>query len=122
MLFGKSVYSLRASIDQDDENRAFAESFNEAQEGLAKRFRIAPWHSFYNPPAFKAACKNVHQYVERYIERRDLHRTDQNVSERSSFVDQVANEASSNEEVRDQLVNVLLAGRDTTACCLSWTL
>lgn len=26
------------------------------------------------------------------------------------------------EELRDQLLNVLLAGRDTTACCLSWTL
>ena len=36
--------------------------------------------------------------------------------------DQVAMESVSDEDLRDQLVNVLLAGRDTTACCLSWTL
>lgn len=46
LLFGRSVYSLRANIDQDMENRIFAESFTIAQEGLAKRFRIAPWHFF----------------------------------------------------------------------------
>lgn len=122
LLFGNSVYSLRASIDQDTENKIFAESFNIAQEGLAKRFRIAPWHSFYNPPAFKAACKTVHRYVERYIERRNLQSSSGDASEQSSFVDQVASESGNDEELRDQLVNVLLAGRDTTACCLSWTL
>ena len=39
LLFGRSVYSLRANTDQGVENRKFAESFNIAQEGLAKRFR-----------------------------------------------------------------------------------
>lgn len=46
---GQSVFSLRANIDQDIENKLFAESFTIAQEGLAKRFRL------YNPPKISAS-------------------------------------------------------------------
>ena len=123
LLLGKSVYSLRADVDQDYENKLFAESFTIAQEGLAKRFRIAPWHFFYNPPKFQRACSNVHRFVERYIREGHMHNETNAFGEEShSFMVQVAKESASNEDLRDQLLNVLLAGRDTTACCLSWTL
>jgi len=123
LLLGQSVYSLRADIDQDNENRLFAESFNIALEGLAKRFRIAPWHFFYNPRSFRQACSNVHRFVEQYIEERNLNNeTDTSKEDSYGFIHQVAKESESNKELRDQLLNVLLAGRDTTACCLSWTL
>ncbi|KAJ5492694.1 hypothetical protein N7539_001440 [Penicillium diatomitis] len=122
LLFGRSVYSLRAGIDQHKENKLFAESFNIAQEGLAKRFRIAPWHFLYNPPAFRKACANVHQFVERYIKDLDLENAERHEMKQSGFIKQIAEESTSVKELRDQLLNVLLAGRDTTACCLSWTL
>ena len=123
VLLGQSVYSLRANIDQDIENKVFAESFATAQEGLAKRFRIAPWHFLYNPPKFRQACSNVHRFVERYIHERNLQNEKTTFGEESyGFIDQVGKESVSNEDLRDQLLNVLLAGRDTTACCLSWTL
>jgi cytochrome P450 len=123
LLFGRSVYSLRAGIDQDAENQQFAESFNIAQEGLAKRFRIAPWHFFYNPRKFREACSDVHRFVEHYIEKRQLENEKSHSREESfSFFDEVAKESASTIDLRDQLLNVLLAGRDTTACCLSWTL
>ena len=122
LLFGRSVYSLRAGIDQHKENKLFAESFNIAQEGLAKRFRIAPWHFLYNPPAFRKACANVHRFVERYIQDLDLENSERRVVKKEGFIRQIAEESASLEELRDQLLNVLLAGRDTTACCLSWTL
>ena len=35
-----------------------------------------------------------------------------------TFIDQIAQEAESQKMIRDQLLNILLAGRDTTACCL----
>ncbi|KAF2100841.1 cytochrome P450 [Rhizodiscina lignyota] len=121
LLFGQSVYSLRAGIDQDAENREFAESFNMAQEGLAKRFRIAPFHFFYNPRDFRNACARVHRFVERYIKTRKLEEKESSTHPSSWFIDQVAKESASDTALRDQLLNVLLAGRDTTACCLSWT-
>jgi len=122
LLFGKSVYSLKADTEQDASNKLFSESFNIAQEGLAKRFRIAPWHFLYNPPAFQKACANVHRFVEQYIDSLDLGENDSLDDKSYGFIKQVALESASKQDLRDQLLNVLLAGRDTTACCLAWTL
>lgn len=129
LLFGRSVYSLRASIDQAVENKLFAESFEIAQEGLAKRFRIAPFHCLYSPPEFRRACRNVHQFLERYISQRRPGKQNQQANDDSGdgetsswFFNQVAAGSASEVGLRDQLLNVLLAGRDTTACCLSWAL
>ncbi|KAF7176132.1 hypothetical protein CNMCM7691_001608 [Aspergillus felis] len=121
LLFGRSMYSLKAGIDQDADNRLFAESFDIAQEGLAKRFRIAPWHFLYNPPEFRKACADVHRVLERYIDQLDFQDSDDQDDETYSFIKQVAQESTGKEDLRDQLLNVLLAGRDTTTCCLSWT-
>ncbi|KAG2010662.1 hypothetical protein GB937_007628, partial [Aspergillus fischeri] len=121
LLFGRSVYSLKAGIDQDADNRLFAESFNIAQEGLAKRFRIAPWHFLYNPPGFRKACGDVHRFVEQYIDQLDLENSEDLDDKTYGFIKRVAQESASQQHLRDQLLNVLLAGRDTTACCLSWT-
>lgn len=122
LLFGRPVYALRAGIDQDKENKIFAESFNIAQEGLAKRFRIAPWQFLYNPPAFRKACANVHRFVEGYIKGLNLENVESHDKKQYGFIKQVSEESQDMKELRDQLLNVLLAGRDTTACCLSWTL
>lgn len=114
LLFGRSAYSLRAGIDQDAANKQFAESFNIAQEGLAKRFRIAPFHALYNPPEFRKACSNVHQFVERYIQEQDLETIQDSDKDSYGFLKQVAEESVTLTDLRDQLLNVLLAGRDTS--------
>lgn len=123
LLLGRSVYSLRAADVNDTGNKEFAENFDIAQGGLAKRFRLAPWHFLYSPPQFRRSCSVVHQFIDEYISERGLDKekgSRQGSSE--SFVDQLAQESGSHEMLRDQLLNILLAGRDTTACCLSWTL
>jgi cytochrome P450 len=38
------------------------------------------------------------------------------------FIDALVRETRDKKALRDQCLNVLLAGRDTTACCLTWTL
>jgi cytochrome P450 len=122
LLFGRSVYSLRASVDQAAENREFAENFNIAQEGLAKRFRLTPFHFIYNPGRFRRACQKVHRFVERYIQQSKQQTRNTARDQSSWFLDQLVEGSQTDAEIRDQLLNVLLAGRDTTACCLSWTL
>lgn len=122
LLFGKSVYSLRAGADQDSCNKVFTESFNIAQEGLAKRFRVAPWHFLYNPLEFRKACANVHRFIEQYIDSLNLSDNESLDDKSYGFIKQVALESATKQDLRDQLLNVLLAGRDTTACCLAWTL
>lgn len=123
LLLGRSVHSLRADEVTDTGNKAFAENFDMAQGGLAKRFRLAPWHSLYSPSQFRRSCSVAHQFVDNYILERGVEKEKgdgQGSSE--SFVDQLAQESGSREMLRDQILNILLAGRDTTACCLSWTL
>lgn len=127
LLFGRSVYSLRAGVDQDGENKKFANNFNIAQEGLAKRFRLAPFHWVYNPRSFREACRSVHEFVESYIReagvmKDELAKGKEEDGGATWFTRLVAQQSASKVELRDQLLNVLLAGRDTTACCLSWTL
>lgn len=39
-----------------------------------------------------------------------------------SFLDALMKETLDPRVLRDQLLNVMLAGRDTTACCLTWAL
>ena len=123
LLLGRSVYSLKGELVADTEIRAFAKNFDIAQGGLAKRFRLAPWHFFYSPPKFRRACAEVHRFVDNYIRERDTNsQKEGDMPSSDSFVDQLAQEASSHTMLRDQLLNILLAGRDTTACCLSWTM
>ena len=56
LLLGKSAHTLKSEAATDI--KAFQESFNAAQEGLAKRFRIAPWHFLYNPSSFRGPSTN----------------------------------------------------------------
>ena len=122
LLFGQSVHSLRSQDVAGADEVAFAESFNTAQEGLAKRFRIAPWHFFYNPSSFRLACSNIHRFVDDYIQSRSQDKpSPENSTEPPGFFEEVARESINNTTLRDQLINVLLAVRDTAACCMSWT-
>ena len=54
----------------------------------------------------------VHQFVDDYISKRETSQLHQDTCQRSSesFVDQLAEESGSHELLRDQLLNVLLAG------------
>lgn len=123
LLLGRSVQSLKANVDADQTNKAFARDWDIAQGGLAKRFRLAPWHFFYNTIEFRRACKSVHRFIDDYIQRRESTKEiNGSATSSDSFVDQLAQESKNLTSLRYQLLNILLAGRDTTACCLSWTL
>ena len=114
LLLGRSVGSLKTETDANI--TAFQESFNAAQEGLAAQF-------LYNPPKFQSACATVHRFVDEYIqERNTTERKGLHGDSSYGFIDQLARETSSARSLRDQLLNILLAGRDSTACSLSWTL
>lgn len=71
---------------------------------------------------FREACANVHRFVENYIEENLTESNEDDAEDSHGFMGQVSKKSATKEDLRDQLLNVLLAGRDTTACCLSWTL
>ena len=122
LLLGQSSYSLKADDAADVRASSFAKSFDAAQKGLATRYRLAPLHFLYNPSHFRRSCDAVHQFVDKYIREHISREKDNGTEGGDSFVDQLKEETSDHVALRDQLLNILLAGRDTTACCLSWTI
>lgn len=62
----------------------------------------------------------THSFVDNIILQRHRSQAETQQNGRYVFFDAVAEDARDREALRGQLLNVLLAGRDTTACLLSW--
>ena len=122
LLFGESVYCLKAKDSSDEQ--AFAESFNVAQDYLVQRYRLLDLYYLIGGQKFKNACTSTHRFVDEIAARglRTLEESDHEKPDRYLFLDIIAQNSPTKIALRDQLLNILLAGRDTTACLLSWTL
>ena len=107
---------------------AFADAFDTGQHYLAVRGRLGDLYWLFGGKKFRAACDFVHSFVDNIVAVA-LSRTGNGISngidegkENYLFIDALIARTRDPKIIRDQLVNVLLAGRDTTACLLSWTL
>ncbi|RAL10461.1 cytochrome P450 [Aspergillus homomorphus CBS 101889] len=89
----------------------------------AIRMRLADWCWMYNPPAYSKACDVFHRYASHYVSQTldDMSKNrEEAATARHPFISDLLKEFRNPDLVRDQLMNVLLAGRDTTACLMSW--
>ena len=134
-LFGESVDSLLPN--SSPANKAFAQSFDSAQLQVANRSRLGPLGPYLPNAKLKRSCEVVHAFVDRFVHKavayqKDLQaggklgdqekrvRDDEEKS-RYVFLDELAKETVNPKQLRDELLNILLAGRDTTASLLSNT-
>lgn len=120
-LFGHSTHSLR---DEDaGEGALFASAFDYAQATVAKRLRLLDLYWLVGGSKFFKACHKVHAFVDNIVEqRKNASPSFQDNTEQYNFFDSVAGDADDPEALRGQLLNVLLAGRDTTSSLLVWIL
>lgn len=123
-VLGNSTNSLQ---DQESElGLRFANAFDEGQHYLAMRGRLGNFYWVLGGRKFRYACKFVHEFVENIVNDTLKAKAEQKIAgdekEGYLFIDALAKETSDVKVIRDQLINVLLAGRDTTACLLSWAL
>lgn len=107
--------------------------FNTAQDGLAIRSRIGPLMIFHRDKKFSKAVVDARAYVDRFVQKAINHRialdSGQNASEDALklneqqyvFLYELSKRTLDKTELTDQLLNTLLAGRDTTASLLSIT-
>ncbi|RYP41433.1 hypothetical protein DL767_001071 [Monosporascus sp. MG133] len=119
-LFGDSIRSLKSS-DNATEN-VFASAFDRAQAYVAKRFRLLDLYWLIGGKEFQDACKMVHQFADKVIDQNLAKDTTAGNENRYVFLKSVAKSCPDREALRGQIINILAAGRDTTACMLSWTL
>ncbi|MCJ1280132.1 hypothetical protein MMC21_007959 [Puttea exsequens] len=127
-LFGHSVRTLRRGRN---ENQRFGTAFNDSLKELAVRFRWGPFRMFriQNRKASES-LRICQEYVDKVVEEAFRLRANMNgninkypheksVGARASFLQELMKEQDDRTRIRDELLNVLLAGRDTTASLLS---
>jgi hypothetical protein len=136
-LFGESVNSqiigakstVNATTNQLDWS-SFGQSFDAANLVVSYRSRLMDLYYLYSPTSFRKNCQRVHRFAEYYVNKAltgSLPSKGKPNSEGSStkhryvFLQELAKATSDPLELRSQVLNILLAGRDTTAGLLSWT-
>ncbi len=125
-ILGTSTNSLQ---DQGGKlGLAFANAFDTGQHYLAVRGRLGDLYWLFGGKKFRAACDFVHSFVDNIVadalNKKRVEPSSELEEEKQNylFIDALISRTRDPRVIRDQLVNVLLAGRDTTACLLSWTL
>jgi len=106
---------------------SFSKDFSEAADITAYRGRLGDLYWAYTPKRFGKACQAVKVYVDSYVQSaltkiEKSGKIEKNTEDKFLFIKELQDELKDPILVRDQLVNCLLAGRDTTACLMSWTL
>ena len=137
ILFGESVGSQIAALPgythipkagRMCDGIAFGAAFDKAQAYLATRSRLLEAYWVYDPPAFRRCCKEVHDFIDYFVElalnaslkERALEKGSISRKGKYVFLEALVAETRDPLELRSQLLNILLAGRDTTASLLGW--
>ncbi|KAE8378259.1 cytochrome P450 [Aspergillus bertholletiae] len=127
-LFGESFESLDPSLLHASAAKSvqeFGHAFDLAQDYLFARSRLLGFHWLINPTAFRDATRTVHDVVDQYVRRAiDLRKRGSQggkETERYIFLEALVAETQDPKILRDNLLNILLAGRDTTSSLLSST-
>ncbi|KAL2861950.1 cytochrome P450 [Aspergillus pseudodeflectus] len=124
-LFGESIDSLGAG----DKQPSFAKNFSTSQEGLAIRSRLGPLMIFHRDRAFSKATVEARRFVDQFVQKALDYRaayvdgkdTAKAQEQRYIFIYELSKQTADRTVLTDQLLNILLAGRDTTAGILSIT-
>ena len=128
LLFGKSMNSLQAISSSARESAGsreaeFSKAFRISQDFLFRRSRLGHLYWLIDGKEFRKRCSIVHRFIDEAVEEVLSSKSlDNKKPEVHSFLDALVQETRDPRVLRDQLLNVMLAGRDTTACCLTWTL
>jgi cytochrome P450 len=126
-LFGESVYSQRLErpVAQkgalDIDWSSFAEHFDNANAVTIIRSRLMELYWICNPKSFQRDCHQVHKLVDYFVDRELRGEKSGSDSHGYVFSRELAKIMKDRVELRSQLLNILLAGRDTTAGLLGFT-
>lgn len=122
-LFGETSGVLDPNAT--DLAKTFAWAFDVGINGISQRIRLGRFAALYYDRQYAKACKVVHDYVEPIVERTiqqarsEPKGVEDEKDDRYVFLLEMAKQGASAREMRDQILNVLVAARDTSACLQS---
>ena len=138
-LFGQSVDSQIAALPDGAKAKqkasavgqldwtTFGPAFDNGTMALGHRGRLAHLYWLHNPQSFKDNCKTVQAFADYYVRLALTSSGSEEDSEKGQkknryvFLQELVKVTRDPVELRSQLLNILLAGRDTTAGLLGWT-
>lgn len=106
-----------------------------AQQGTILRLRLGNLMFAHYDPKFRESCKTVHSFAQKFVdkalefrrknvhlppEKWEHHRNPEGI-QTYIFLEELAKQTDDPVLLRDQIVNMILAARDTTAGLLSFT-
>ncbi|PGH13014.1 hypothetical protein AJ80_06498 [Polytolypa hystricis UAMH7299] len=116
-LFGQSVDSL------DNPKTVFAESFQYVLHRQSIIFRAGPVNFLLSRKLFRENLKKMDDFMQPFIDQVlavSPEELEKKLAKKDTFLDALARFTRDPKVLRDQLVAVLLAGRDTTAATLAF--
>lgn len=131
-LFGQSCDSQSTSLHALDssnttaeqENKDFAEAMKYAQDYIAWRIRLRGLYWTQNSKKFQWACNTVKAFADKFVQIALNPQYKKPASAEGKFVllDALLEETRDPIELRDQILHILLAGRDTTSALMCWAI
>jgi cytochrome P450 len=118
-LFGQSTHTLRKNQSQT----GFAEAFHYAQKAVLTRATLGPLNIFYRDRKADECNRVCREFVQQFVEEAvhtaaDKEGIQAETNRKHVFSHELASRTSDKKRILDELMNVLLAGRDTTASLL----
>lgn len=123
-LFGQSVGTLKKTQSE----LGFAEAFHYAQKAVLMRGMLGPFNMFYRDRKADECNRICRDFAQHFVQeafhavqvkKEDMETEAETKRQKHIFSHELASRTSDKQRVLDELMNVLLAGRDTTASLLS---
>ena len=125
LLFGESTETLRPEVSVPGANE-FAGAFARAQDGALNRMRFGFLYAALPDKRYQRDIATVHAFLDRLIDiafarraRRKAAAASDDDAGRYIFADELISRNPDRTWLRGELLNILLAGRDSTASLLS---
>ncbi|EPE32020.1 Cytochrome P450 [Glarea lozoyensis ATCC 20868] len=133
-LLGKSADSQLENVQTEKEvvkAKGFATAIDEATKGTSARFMYGPFSPYVFPKGWMSAVNIVHSTIDGIVSealvkaQNKMLLDDRKPEEKRSryvFLEELIKDTQDPIELRFQILNILIAGRDTTASSVSWAI
>lgn len=122
---------LRTGQETDAPDREeFGYHFDASKAYLGTRMALGKWYWLVRSSAFPRHREKVHQYADYFVRTKLQHSRNMSATEKVAQVpatkgklvllDELAKDTNDALEIRNETLNILGAGRDTTASLLTW--
>lgn len=128
-LFGQSTNTQLSALSKEahvknTEDTQFVKSFEACQRRIMMAMLLNEFYALIQTKSFRGKCRLCHRYIDKFVQKALRHKENdqihRNEKERYVFADSMTKETTDATEIRDQLLSVLIAGRDTTAALMSF--